>query len=345
MSQAFKNWAARQFPLLLPFLLILLAWPWAFVGVVAFSRWPLWARVIAGAIWLSGTIYLFSLAQGFWWKLVVFVGSILIVRLLWFSNRPKEAGDWADEQEHLAKVRFDGDLVTIENFRHTIYRTLDDYDVRFVERTFDLSQLSSVDLWIVPFAAWRGIAHVFVSFGFEDGEHLAISVEARRETHEPYSPVGGLFRQFEVIYVVGDERDVVAKRAVFQKHPVHLYPMMSDADSARAILVGMLEQANDLVEQPQFYHTVTNTCTSNVLVHATELEKRPRRYDFRLVFPGYADGLAVEMGLIEAPDGLRALREATLINELAERAPLDDGKAWSKAIRQGSIRAAGATQP
>ena len=101
------------------------------------------------------------------------------------------------------------------------------------------------------------------------------------------------------------------------------------------ILVGRLESANDLAVVPEFYNTVTNTCTSNVLSHTSGLKKVPRRYDFRLVFPGYADGLAVETGLIEAPDGLEALREATLINRRAAAAPMADGKAWSRAIRAG----------
>ena len=113
--------------------------------------------------------------------------------------------------------------------------------------------------------------------------------------------------------------------------------MISDADDARAILISMLETANGLAEVPEFYHSVTNTCTSNVLVHATGLEKVPRRYDFRLVFPGYADSLAAETGLIEAPDGLAALRETTLINQRAIVAPLDDGKAWSRALRAGGV--------
>jgi hypothetical protein len=126
----------------------------------------------------------------------------------------------------------------------------------------------------------------------------------------------------------------VGKRAVFQNHPVYLYSMEADPAAARALLESMLDSANGLAEVPQFYHTVTNTCTSNVLVHATELENRPRRYDFRLVFPGYADELGVEIGLIEAPDGLATLRESALINARAQAASLDDGKAWSAAIRE-----------
>jgi hypothetical protein len=267
----------------------------------------------------------------------VFLLPVLVMFVIQSLKRPKLDADWVDEQAQLATAQIEGDRVTIRNYRHTIYRTLEDYDVHFIERSFDLSLLRTVDLLVVPFASWRGIAHVFVSFGFSDGEYLPVSVEARREAGEPYSPVGGLYQQYEVIYVIGDERDVIGKRALFQNHPVHLFPMISDADAARAILISMLETANGLAEVPEFYHSVTNTCTSNVLVHATGLEKVPRRYDFRLVFPGYADSLAAETGLIEAPDGLAALRETTLINQRAILAPLDDGKAWSRALRAGSV--------
>ena len=334
MSQRLSSWAARQFPFVLPFVLLLLAWPWAFFGLLRFSRGPLWTRLLLAASWLLATVWLFCLAPGFWGKAGVFGGSVAIVRLLWFSHPPRGAGDWVAEQERLAVAHFDGDLVTIENYRHTIYRSLEDYDVQFMERQFDLSQVASVDFLVVPFASWRGVAHVFVSFGFADGEYLAVSVEARREKREPYSPIGGLFRQYEVIYAIGDERDVVAKRAVFQNHPVHLYRLKASPAVARAMLVSMLETATELAGDPQFYHTLTNTCTSNLLVNATDLKNRPRRYDFRLVFPGYADGLGVEVGFVDAPDGLLSLREASLINGRAAAAPMGDGIAWSRAVRE-----------
>ncbi|MGI9245026.1 MAG: DUF4105 domain-containing protein [Verrucomicrobiales bacterium] len=266
---------------------------------------------------------------------IVFLSPLVAMFAIHFLRRPKLHANWVDEQAQLATGQFDGEYVTIKNYRHTIYRSLDDYDVQFLERRFDLSQLCSIDFIAVPFSSWRGIAHVFVSFGFSDGEYLAVSVEARRKVGESYSPLGGLYQQYEMIYVFGDERDIVAKRALFQKNPVHLYPMISTPEYARMILVGMLESANDLAVVPEFYNTVTNTCTSNVLNHTSGLKKVPRRYDFRLVFPGYADGLAVETGLIEAPDGIEALREATLINRRAEAAPMGDGKAWSRAIRAG----------
>jgi hypothetical protein len=264
----------------------------------------------------------------------VFLLPVLLMAAIQSLRRPKLEADWVDEQALLATAHIDGDLVTISNYRHTIYRTLEDYDVQFLERSFDLSTLRSVDFLVVPFSSWRGIAHMFVSFGFSDGEYLAVSVEARRQVGEPYSPVGGLYQEYEVIYVFGDERDLIGKRALFQRHPVHLYPIISDAASARAILAGMLQTANSLAEHPRFYHSVTNTCTSNVLAHATGLKKVPRRYDFRLVFPGFADSLAVESGLIEAPEGLAALREATLINGRAAAAPAEDGRAWSRALRE-----------
>ena len=333
------SWAARQFHFVLPLVLAGLAWPWAVAGLLGFVVKPRRVRIAIGLVAFGFAAWLvFFSGVSIWWKLAVVFLPILAMALILSSMRPKMDGDWVAEQAELPVARFDGDLVTIENFRHTVYRTLEDYDVNFVERTFDLSQLETVDFLVVPFAKWRGLAHVFVSFGFADGEHLAVSVEARREEDEPYSPVGGLFFRYEVIYVIGDERDVVAKRAVFQKHPVHLYPMITDHASARALLESMLHKANELAERPQFYHTVTNTCTSNVLVHATRLEDRPRRYDFRLVFPGFSDGLAVETGLIEAPDGLEALRERSLINGRAARASLEDGKAWSAAVRDHTDR-------
>jgi hypothetical protein len=337
VSRRIRSWAARQFPFVLPLVVLLLAWPWAVFGLAKALPLPRWARIASGVMLAGATIWFLNLPEPVWWeKLLVLVAAVIMCACVGWWRRPKLHGDWVAEQEKLSTARVNGDMVTIKNYRHTVYRTLGDFDVQFMDRTFDLSQLRTVDLLVVPFAAWRGLAHVFVSFGFADGEYLSVSVEARRENGEPYSPVGGLYRQYEVIYVIGDERDVVGKRAVFQNHPVYLYPMIVKPVAARALLESMLDTANELAEEPQFYHTVTNTCTSNVLVHATEMENRLRRYDFRLVCPGYADGLGVEAGLIEAPDGLEALRETAFINGRAQAASLDDGKAWSAAIREAS---------
>ncbi|MFT4547346.1 MAG: hypothetical protein ACI8XO_003469 [Verrucomicrobiales bacterium] len=335
MSGRARSWAPRQFPFVLPLILLLLAWPWGIFGIVRLSWIPRWAKWPAGLLVGCISLYLLFNPQLLWWqKWLVGVAPMVLCTLMVLARRPKLNGNWVDEQARLTRVEIDGDLMTVENYRHTVYRSLEDYEVEFKEKVFDLSQLQSVDFLVVPFSAWRGLAHVFVSFGFSDGEYLAVSVEARRETGEPYSPVGGLYRMYEVIYVFGDERDVVGKRAVFQKHPVYLHPMIADHASARGLLESMVAQTNELTEKPQFYHTVTNTCTSNVLVHATELENRPRRYDFRLVFPGFADGLGVEIGLIDAPDGLQALREISLINARAEETPMENGKAWSAAVRE-----------
>ena len=334
MSAGVRAWAARQFPFVLPFLLVAFAWPWAIAGLLGFVVKPRVVRIVIGLIAFAYMVWVVNhVSLPLWWKLAVVILPIIVIAVLLGRMVPKGEGDWIAEHERMPTAEFDGDMVTIKDFRHSVYRTLEDVDVNFIERSFDLTQLDKVDFIIVPFAKWRGLAHVFVSFGFTDGEYFSVSVEARREKGEDYSPVGGLFLRYEVIYVIGDERDVIGKRAVFQNHPVHVYPMITDHASARALLESMLGKANELAAKPQFYHTVTNTCTSNVLVHATRLENRPRRYDFRLVFPGYSDGLAVETGLTNAPDGLAALREASLVNERAAEAPFDDGKAWSAAIR------------
>lgn len=334
MSQRLRSWAAKRFPFVLPLILLVLSWPWAvygFVRMLPLGRsgkrlcWIL-AMALGAATWVyygAGAIA----------GALIFIVPVLVVLAQQLSLRPNLYADWVDEQAELATAQFEGDDVILRNYRHTVYRTLEDNDVHFLERRFDLSRVCRVDFIAVPFGGWRGVAHVFLTFGFSDGEYLAVSVEARREVGEPYSPVDGLYQQYEVIYVFGDERDLIGKRALFQKHPVHLLPMISNPESARAILTGMLEAANRLAQVPEFYHSVTNTCTSNILNHASGLESVPSRYDFRLVFPGYADGLLVETGLLEAPDSMAALREATLINSLAAAAPMDDGKAWSRALR------------
>ena len=48
-----------------------------------------------------------------------------------------------------------------------------------------------------------------MSFGFAGGDHIAVSVETRPEKGEAYSAIGGFFKQFEVIYILAEERDVL----------------------------------------------------------------------------------------------------------------------------------------
>ena len=249
--------------------------------------------------------------------------------------RPSHHRDWRTDQAVLPEVRFEGDVVRIRNVRNFTYRTAEDFDARYEDRTYDLGRLERVWFVLSPFGgAWRGPAHAFLSFEFADGQHVSISVEARRELGEEYSVVKGLLRRYELIYVIGDERDLVALRAVHWNDPTYLYPVRASPEQAREIFVRMLERTQEIERRPEFYNTISNNCLGNIVDEVNEFATRRIRYGWEVLAPGYSDDLAYEMGLIDSDLILPELRERYRINERAQAAW--GGPEFSRRIRGGN---------
>ena len=174
---------------------------------------------------------------------------------------------------------------------------------------------------LAPFTRdWRGPAHSFLSFGFSDGQYISISVEARREAGQPYSLLKGALRQYELMYVIGEERDLIGLRAVAWDTPVYLYPMRATVEQVQGVFLGMLRRAQDLEHKPEFYNTFFNNCTTNILHAVNKIASPPIPYGLKIFLPGYSDALAHERGLIDTELSLNAARERFLINTRAKAA-------------------------
>jgi hypothetical protein len=258
-------------------------------------------------------------------------GAWLLFALL---VRPSNERDWNADQARLASADIAGDAVTIRNVRNAVYRSTTDFDVHWETRRYDLSRLESVWFIVEPFADWRGPAHTFLSFGFTDGDHVAISVEIRKERSEAFSPLLGLLRQYEIAYVVGDERDLIGLRANHRKDDVFLYPVRATREQARALFVSMLERANRIAAEPEFYNTLTNTCTSNIVDHIESIAPGRVPWSYKTLLPAYSDDLAYDLGLIDTDLPRDRYRAAHRINDLASRYAEDP--AFSARIRTGS---------
>lgn len=264
----------------------------------------------------------------------VAAGLLLITTLGWMTVRPSHDRDWTLPHGRMPTATFEGSRVTVHDVRDFRYAEDGSTDARYDDRTYDLDRLESVWFVVVPFSTeWRGPAHTFLSFGFGDSTYLAISMEARREQGERYSMVKGVLRRFEVIYVVGDERDLIGSRAALARDEVYLYPVRTDRDKMRALLISMLERANDLAERPEFYNTLTNNCVTSILRHVNTLRKEPIRFGLRILLPGYTDEVALEQGLLDTDLPLEEARRRHRVDELA-RAHLRD-PAFSSLIRAG----------
>ncbi len=263
--------------------------------------------------------------------LVVAVAAIAGYVLLVLLVRPSNERDWSSDQERLATADFSGDTVRVRNVRNAFYRSTTDFDVHWEDRSYNLRRLKSVWYVVEPFATWRGPAHTFLSFGFGEGEYVAISVEIRKERGESFSPLLGLLRQYELTYIVGDERDLIGLRANHRHDDVHLYPMRATHDEARALFVSMLERANALAAQPEFYNTLTNTCTSNIVDHVNLIAHNPITFSYKTVLPAYSDDLAFDLGMIDTDIPREQFRAAFRINDLARE--FADSTDFSEAIR------------
>jgi hypothetical protein len=235
-------------------------------------------------------------------------------------DHPRSDRQWVAQQAVMARADLQGDSVYVSHVRNFSYTAEEVFTPAYDDRRYDLNKLESVWFIVTPFSKrWRGPAHTFVSFGFADSQYVAISIEARREPGETYGPLTGLFRQFELIYVVGDERDLIGSRAVYGGYDVYVYPIRTSRERIRALFLEMLARSNALATRPEFYNTLTNNCTSNVVDHVNHIVPRAVPHGIRTILPGYADEVAYSLGLIDNSVSLAEARRRFRVNDQARR--------------------------
>ena len=251
------------------------------------------------------------------------LGLALLAGLLYVAGRllflhPSLDREWKAEHRVLPGIEFDGSLARIHDVRSFSYRSAGDFDIRYVDRTYDLDRLDSVWFVLSPFRDdWRGPAHGFLSFGFGDSLYVAISVEARKEVGENYSVWKGLLNQYELIYVIGEETDLIALRAVYWNDDVFVYPIRTSKARMRELFVDMLERARQLGIRPEFYNTAWNNCTTNLYEHVERIAPDRWSWDWRLLLPGYSDQLPYDRGLLDTDLSLEDARSRFRVNDRA----------------------------
>jgi hypothetical protein len=197
------------------------------------------------------------------WALAIWFALLLGTILWWLSLRPKSDRDWKTPMAVLPQLELDGDVLRVRQFRNFRYTPSGDPLPQYEDRTFDLTKLSSIDYFL---AHWSGpvIAHTLVSFGFDDGQFLALSVEARLDRSQAYSPLRGVCRSYELIYVIGDERDIIQLRTNIRRERVYLYRVRMPREVVRQLLVYFLARAVELEKRPEWYNSITSNCTTNL---------------------------------------------------------------------------------
>ena len=224
--------------------------------------------------------------------------------------------DWSPEMEQVPSATLEAGVVTLKNIRHNAYASEDDFVVEYFDRKFNLSEIQSVDYIVVPFKI-KQIAHTMISFGLQDGTYLTVSIEVRKEKGERYNPVLGMGRQFELMYLVGDERDLIRLRTEHRDAEVYVYPSVATPEHAQALFLDVMERANQLAVDPEFYHSIGNNCTTNLAGHVNEISSKKIRYGWRVLLPGLSAKYAYDLGLLDNRIPFEELTKLALVNDLA----------------------------
>lgn len=243
---------------------------------------------------------------------IFWITVLLIVRV------PSNERVWSEDQAVLPHAEFVDDVVYIKNIRNFTYTSKDEYIPSYYDKKVIIADIETVDYIVEPLAS-VAVAHTLLSFGLSDGSRIAISVEIRKEAGEDFSPTKGMFQEYEIMYVVVDERDALILRAVHRDNPVYIYPTVASKESVQKLFVDMLTRATELTKAPEFYNTLTNTCATNIADHINNIVPEKVTWDYRLLLPKDSDVLAYELGFIDNSVPLEDLRKTYLANENIKR--------------------------
>lgn len=290
--------------------------PWSSVRLAfaaAFAAFSIWA------LWLLRTRR----------ALLVFAGVFLSVLGWYLSLRPTHDRLWRSDVAVMPRAFIDGDRVHLTGVRDFDYYTAHDFTIRYRKREVSISHLTSIDFFVSYFVP-PFVAHTFLSFNFDSAPPLCISIEKRIDENRGFDAVASLFRQFELIYVVGDERDIVRLRTNFRHEDVYMYHLRTTPERARRLFQVYLQRINELYARPEFYHLLTNSCTINIVRYA-RIAGKPWRIDLRHFLNGFIDSYLYSMGLIDTDLPFAELRPRSRINDAAQAA--DNAPDFSERIR------------
>ena len=291
-----------------------LPWPWLrLVAAIAFAAFAVWALVLSRPR-----------------RTIIFLAVFVAVAIWWVAIPPSHDRPWRPEVAVMPRAFIDGDRVRLTGVRDFTYRSRNDFDVHYVERVIELSHLKGVDFY-VSYWSEGPVGHTFLSFVFDNAPPLSISIETRPEIGEGFDPLASIFKQFELIYVVGTERDVVGVRTNHRHETTYLYHLNTSPEDSRRLLMIYLERINQLADKPEWYHLFSNSCTINIIRYANAAG-REGRLDLRHILNGWIDSYLYRSGRINTELTFQDLRQRSLINAAAQKA--GDGPNFSEAIRK-----------
>lgn len=307
-----------------------IAWGGAALWFDGPSRRPLAGLLAAGFV-LCALALLVLLRRPAWRGLLAYGALFAVLLGWWLSLAPSNDRSWQPDVARPPTAVIEGDRVTIHDLRNFDYRSVDDYTPRWETRTYDLSRIVGMDIFVFYWgSAW--IAHTIMSWEFEDGPPLAISIETRKEVGEEYSAVRGFFRQFELYYVAADERDVIRLRTNFRGEDGYLYRLAWRPEDARRLLLAYLEEMNRLARSPRWYNAFSHNCTTAIRFHIQQIGLA-QAWDWRILVNGKGPELLYDRGMVNTTLPFAELESQSHINERARAA--GSAPDFSRRIREG----------
>jgi hypothetical protein len=294
---------------------------------------PRGARVIGAALWTALGV---ACIAAFWCGrlgtgLAAFALAHGLLLIWWKSLRPSNNREWADDVAQTVGGKIDGSVVTLDKVRNFEWRSNSDYTPRWTTRNYDLARLQSIDM-IVSVWARPSIAHVLISFGFSGDDYVAFSVEIRRDKRQSFSEIGGFFKEFELVVIAADERDIVRLRTNVRREQTHLFRLKFEPEVMRALFLAYVAEANALVREPRFYHTITGNCTT-VLYRMLRRIVRRLPFSYRVLLSGYMPEYFYGIGYLDQRYPLEELRALGYVSERGRLA--DASPTYSTDIRRG----------
>lgn len=274
----------------------------------------------------------------FYQNFFVYLIGLAGVLIWWQTIEPQQNKVWAEDVSRQVQVKRQGHLVTLHNVRNFSWRTENDFNPHWETRQYDLSQLSSLD---VITSYWMGpeIAHVLLSFGFDNGDYLTFSIETRREKTESFSTIGGFFREFELSLIAADERDIIYTRTNVRGEQVYLYRMDLAQKNIRRLFELYLDEAQQLEQKPRFYNTLTSNCTT-IVFDMARLINPSLPVDYRIILSGYLPEYIRDHDGFDPRIPFTQLKQRAYINPYAAqyaKSANQSSQAYSEAIRQGIL--------
>ncbi len=276
-------------------------------------------RTIAAGAFALGTLAAFLIFPNRRRTTFLFLGAFGMVVVWWSLIPASNDRDWVPEVAVLARATFNDNLVTVRNIRNFDYITENEFTTRYYDKTFDLNKIESVNFIVSHWDDLQAIAHTMLSFGFTGGDYLTLSIEIRREKEEAYSAIKGFFKQYELVYVIGDERDLIRLRTNYRGEDVYLYPTTLLPEQARVLFVDILQQVNKLAEEPAYYRTIGRNCTTSLIQHIDAMPGQKVAFHRKLLMNGYSDELAYERGRIRSSLPFKETKRLHFISDIAKK--------------------------